>query len=93
MVFISGDVHYAEISRFEHPDCYPLYDVTSSGITQTWPNVEANENRVGEAFQDNNYGVIEIDWEQPEPTIIMSVKNVNGNVVNSLTVPFSGISF
>lgn len=93
VVFISGDVHYAEISRFEHTGCYPIYDITSSGITQTWPTVEANDNRVGEAFRDNNFGVIEVDWEQQEPTIIMSVKNVNGSVVNSVTVPLPEISF
>lgn len=33
--FISGDVHFGEISRY---DCaavgYPLYDITSSGLTQ-----------------------------------------------------------
>lgn len=35
VVFISGDVHFCEISRFDcAPVGYPLYDMTSSGITQ-----------------------------------------------------------
>ncbi|CAA7407480.1 unnamed protein product [Spirodela intermedia] len=34
VVFISGDVHYAEITRYDCATGYPLYDVTSSGITQ-----------------------------------------------------------
>ena len=93
IVFISGDVHYAEISKFDHPDCYPLYDVTSSGITQTWHDVEENTNRIGEAFRDNNFGVIEIDWEQEEPTVLMSVRDVHGHTVNSLAVPLREISF
>ncbi|MFT4680262.1 MAG: alkaline phosphatase D [Flavobacteriales bacterium] len=93
VVFISGDVHYSEVSKFQHEGCYPLYDVTSSGITQTWHNVEENTNRVGEAYESNNFGVIEIDWEQSEPTIFISIRDVNGNTVNSLTLPLPEISF
>ncbi|KAJ4836896.1 hypothetical protein Tsubulata_037366 [Turnera subulata] len=32
--FISGDVHFGEISRYDCATGYPLYDITSSGITQ-----------------------------------------------------------
>ncbi|MED6169567.1 hypothetical protein PIB30_022508 [Stylosanthes scabra] len=33
--FISGDVHFGEISRYDCGGDYPLYEVTSSGITQS----------------------------------------------------------
>ncbi|KAL5845559.1 hypothetical protein ACOSQ4_011517 [Xanthoceras sorbifolium] len=32
--FISGDVHYGEITRYDCAVGYPLYDITSSGLTQ-----------------------------------------------------------
>ncbi|KAI3745558.1 hypothetical protein L6452_07958 [Arctium lappa] len=32
--FISGDVHFGEITRFDCATGYPLYDITSSGLTQ-----------------------------------------------------------
>ncbi|KAE8704254.1 protein LYK5-like [Hibiscus syriacus] len=32
--FISGDVHFGEITRYECAAGYPLYDITSSGLTQ-----------------------------------------------------------
>ncbi|MQL96358.1 hypothetical protein Taro_029029 [Colocasia esculenta] len=32
--FISGDVHFAEITRYDCATGYPLYDLTSSGLTQ-----------------------------------------------------------
>ncbi|XP_071923846.1 uncharacterized protein [Coffea arabica] len=32
--FISGDVHFGEITRYDCAAGYPLYDITSSGITQ-----------------------------------------------------------
>ncbi|EFJ07669.1 hypothetical protein SELMODRAFT_185926 [Selaginella moellendorffii] len=34
VVFISGDVHFGEITRYDCGISYPLYDVTSSGLTQ-----------------------------------------------------------
>lgn len=33
--FISGDVHFGEITRYDCGTGYPLYDITSSGITQS----------------------------------------------------------
>ncbi|XP_072971080.1 uncharacterized protein [Typha angustifolia] len=32
--FISGDVHFGEITRYDCGSQYPLYDITSSGLTQ-----------------------------------------------------------
>lgn len=32
--FISGDVHFGEISRYDCGCQYSLYDITSSGLTQ-----------------------------------------------------------
>lgn len=39
VIFISGDVHFGEITRFDcSPTGYPLYDITSSGLTQAVEN-------------------------------------------------------
>jgi alkaline phosphatase D len=35
VIFVSGDVHFGEITRFDCGAQYPLYDVTSSGLTQS----------------------------------------------------------
>ncbi|KAH9606083.1 hypothetical protein KSS87_019227 [Heliosperma pusillum] len=35
VLFISGDVHFAEITRYDCATGYPLYDITSSGLTQS----------------------------------------------------------
>lgn len=43
VIFISGDVHFGEITRYDCATSYPLYDITSSGLTQAvekavpWP--------------------------------------------------------
>lgn len=62
-VFISGDVHYGELSVERSDSLYPIYDLTSSGLTQSWSKVAPNANRIGEAVIDNNFGIIDIDWE------------------------------
>ncbi|GAB2224792.1 hypothetical protein Droror1_Dr00005569 [Drosera rotundifolia] len=35
ILFISGDVHYGEMARYDCATGYPLYDITSSGLTQS----------------------------------------------------------
>lgn len=65
VVFLSGDRHIAEISRAEGTAAgYPLYDVTSSGMTHTWreDRPETNRHRVGEKVIALNFGLLDIDW-------------------------------
>ncbi len=73
VIFISGDVHYAEISKIESDNLYPIYDVTSSGITATWSFATSNENRVDGPVRENNFGLIEIDWSVADPEISMQI--------------------
>lgn len=61
---ISGDVHFAELSRKDIGG-YPFYDLTSSGMVNTskgWANAH-NSFRVGESHPVKNAGLIEIDWD------------------------------
>ncbi|MCP4437345.1 MAG: alkaline phosphatase family protein [Aureispira sp.] len=85
--FISGDVHYAEVSKVVENAAYPVYDFTSSGITQTWSHVEENGNRVGEACSDNNFGLLEIDWKARN--IIFKAIDVNKEIRITNTINIS----
>ena len=49
VVMLSGDTHYAEASCLRTNAPYPLWDFTSSGLTETWPVLPPNSRRVGEA--------------------------------------------
>lgn len=60
VLFISGDVHWGELSKYENSYTYPIYDITSSGLTQSWHNTEPNKNRIGYPVRKNNFGLIEI---------------------------------
>lgn len=89
VLFISGDVHWAEISKREFEGLYPLYDVTASGLTERWYNVEPNRFRVGEAVRENHFGMIDIDWDKADPVITMKIVDVPGTVQNRHEIPLS----
>ncbi len=76
VVFISGDVHYAEVSKLEHPGLYPIYDVTASGITSTWGFATPNDNRIQGPVMENHFGLLEMDWARGQ--LRMKVIDVEG---------------
>ncbi|WP_262690642.1 alkaline phosphatase D family protein [Kordiimonas aestuarii] len=82
VLFISGDTHWAEISRQTDHVPYPLYDFTSSGLTETWYNMSPNAYRLpGCMFTKTNFGIIEIDWRVPNPHIVLQARDVTGQPV------------
>jgi len=89
VVFISGDVHYAEISKIQLKNGYPIYDFTSSGITSTWHFATPNKNRIEGPVMENHYGKITIDWDKKDPTLTMENIDVTGNQRFEYTIPLS----
>ncbi len=83
VVFLSGDRHVAEVSRFELDGlATPLYEVTSSGITHTWREKREEDNRYrqGELIIERNFGVLQIDWSAERPRVIAEIRGV-GNAL------------
>lgn len=78
-VVISGDAHWAELSRFDPGDGgFPLYDLTSSGITEEWAAIPPNDNRVGEPIAENNFGLLEIAWGASDHTLTFGIVDAEG---------------
>lgn len=69
VVFLSGDVHWGELSCWENPYTYPIYDLTSSGLTQSWPNTEPNSHRLGKVVRQNNFGLIDLELGTQDTTL------------------------
>ena len=61
VILLSGNVHFAEVSRDEASG---LTEFTSSGMTHINESYAMADNRyrVGEAFVDLNFGLVEINW-------------------------------
>ncbi len=90
-VFISGDRHFAEISRTPAPpgrtaagatDQRYFYDVTSSGINRRYPDEvpTANANRVGGYYLEYNVGALALFRDGGELSIRARVYDEAGGV-------------
>lgn len=79
VIVVSGDMHYADLSRWDVPGNYPIWDLTSSGLTEVWNIPTPNARRVGQVFADVNFGLVELDFSTPAPTIQLSIRDVKGD--------------
>lgn len=92
-IVISGDRHSAEISRNDRLVGYPLFEVTSSSLNApAQPKEEPNRDRVGGLHGQENFGVISIDWSQPDPVITLDLRDVTGNPIESQKVRLSELA-
>jgi alkaline phosphatase D len=83
VIFLSGDRHLAEISMLAGALSYPLYDITSSGLSEgnkRWRPQEDNRHRVGSMNFGNNFGFLTIDWYQDDPILRLQIRDEEGEV-------------
>ncbi|RYV00511.1 metallophosphatase [Shewanella sp. OPT22] len=93
VLIISGDTHWGEVSRINTANSYPLWEVTSSGLSEKWKDVSPNKHRVGKFTNNVNYGFIEIDWDKVDPVIEFGLKNQQGDQLNKHRTTLSELSF
>ncbi len=93
--FISGDVHFSEISKtVDGP--YPLYDFTSSGLTNSEPVWAAavNSHRHSPiAYAQPTAGVIQIDWQASPVQVTLQAIGLDQVVAFSRTISLDELSF
>jgi alkaline phosphatase D len=81
VVIVSGDRHAAELSVERELGPYPLYDLTASSINnplKPTDTVEGNARRLGEVYRGENFGLITIDWDDPDPRVRLTVNGIDG---------------
>ena len=89
VVLMSGDRHLAEVSRLDDPGIgYPLYEITASGLTHSYRGVptETNPLRVGENYHEENFGILEFDWDAVPATLSLQIRDDEGATVIEETV-------
>ncbi len=91
VVCISGDTHYGELSMLDLNTPYPIWDVTSSGLTEVWPVLPPNALRVGDAVRTNNFGLIDIDWRGGSTEINLKVCDISGEARIRQTVALKSL--
>lgn len=92
VVFISGDVHWGELSILRAPGCYPLHDLTASGLNRDWTNVEPNRNRYGNACSEFHFGMLQIEWSK-NPTVELRIHDMTGRTHVRKTVRLSDLQW
>ena len=78
VVFISGDMHFAEIFRTKEGP-YPLYDITASGLDQDYKTsgtFKAPSEQVGKSHLKRHFGGIVIDWEKA--ALNLEIRDIKG---------------
>lgn len=99
VVFLSGDMHYAEMSRLDVPGAYPLWDATSSGLTEVWNIPTPNRNRQSEVLAACNFGLLDIEADGADVQLRFSLCDQQGEprltrslALSSLRLPAAGLS-
>jgi alkaline phosphatase D len=93
LFIISGDTHWSEFSKVAGATAYPLWEATSSGLTEEWKAISPNQHRLGNADHRNNYGLIEINWTASEPSLTVSIKGQSGQVYIQNTLRISELQY
>lgn len=95
LIVLSGDMHYGELSRLDAPGLYPIWDLTSSGITEVWKVPTPNVRRQQGVMAEVNFGMVEIDWATRSLTL--SARGLDGRsrisqrvALDSLRLPSAG---
>ena len=84
-VLLSGDRHIGAFYRETNATPYPLWEMTSSGLTHAWSGAnESGPNRVGDLVRVNHYGTVDINW--PAQQIQLQLKDMQGRALQTHTL-------
>lgn len=94
VVIVSGDRHWAELSVEPNALDYPLYDMTSSSLNQKHargtPTVNAFRAQE-KTFHEENFGVIELDWDAEQPSIALRILDGSGRIQLEKAIPIDAL--
>jgi alkaline phosphatase D len=101
VLLLSGDRHMSEFSRLPISDPlspgYPITEFTSSSINMSGfdNSMEPNPYRVSgtKPVCKNNYGLIQINWEEDDAQITLTIKDEKNNLVLSEDIRLSDLTY
>ncbi len=90
LLILSGDRHMAEVSKMQLEGLpYPLYDITSSGLTHIRSgNEEINRFRVGDMILKKNFGVLKITWNGDKPIVSVQFRGQQNELFQEIVVRY-----
>ncbi len=92
VILLSGDRHAGELSKMDVKGLeYPVYELTSSGLTHYWDfdeDKEPNKYRVGNRVGNYNYGLVKIDWSKSPLEADLQLRGLGDDLYWSQRVSF-----
>ena len=95
VLLLSGDRHFSEISCLKRRNLFPVYEVTSSGMTHnaslpiTVLRKENAEYRISDCFNENNFGVITIN--ENKQLLSLQIRDINNHIALQKDISFSSL--
>lgn len=98
VVMLSGDRHAAGFYQRDDVISYPLFEATSSSLNLpvsgfkapgAEPYMEPGPHRIGDMYEDANYGLIEIDWSAG--AVAISIRTPEGASVMTEEIAISSL--
>lgn len=90
---ISGDVHYGELSVLSTKGNYPIYDLTSSGLSSKWHMATPNTHRIAGPVMENNFGMLTFDKTSTDCIIRFQLIDRYNEIVIDKNVALSELQF
>lgn len=91
VIFLTGDRHIGAIYKETVNTPFPLYDITSSGLTQHFSGArESGPNRISPLYGAENFGTVDIDWWAN--TVTLSLRSMNGDTVRRQVIDLAEIT-
>ncbi|MEY2718693.1 MAG: hypothetical protein RLZZ273_59, partial [Bacteroidota bacterium] len=85
VIFMSGDVHFAELSRMDRDGTYPIYEITSSPLSaglNSSPIYRANTFAVpGTEYVGHNFGHITVSGVRGKRVLTVRIVDAKGKDV------------
>jgi len=82
VIFLTGDIHAAELSKMERQGTYPLYEFTSSSLTAGSNKsiaTQSNTYRVPTTeYGEHNFGMIQVRGKKSARVLTMTLYNKDG---------------
>lgn len=84
VIFLTGDRHHTEMSRWKPEGGYPIYDLTVSPFTSGTAPGDAGANTLlvpGTEYVGHNYATLDLSGSRLDRHLVITVKDTGGNQV------------
>jgi alkaline phosphatase D len=92
VILLSADRHRSDAWKIEHPDIYPLYEFSSSRLTNAHFH-ELMPNALFGYNEKQSFGFLTFDTSSPEPGVTYQIYSIDNELINTLNIKLSEISY